>query len=552
MKGIGRFLYIVLALPFLLSGCSTYSKSTQKSASALTVTAEQRDLQKTLQQLSAQPMVRLGVLLDAVEVARQRLAESPGDALIQSNYNFAVSRIVEIVETQNLTPWEAPVACRSSSGREWSLGLVPPDPRPEYHPSNFEILPADRYDFKGTLIGERSIKQGLGAPVIAVGKDLDFTKIDQFALGKRVFYGLTAIVRCDGSRCDLVFLDPLSAETVQLDQNSYPLAADFQAALALSLAEMNPRKSELAGMFSPSQNEDTARLSRLQAYDPNKIPVLLIHGLGDSRATWMPMVDTLRNDEVIRQSYQFWCFSYPTGLPYPLSASILRNYLDQFSERYQGHKDIVVIGHSMGGMISRLLITDSGMTLWNGSYDKPPEAIPFSEETRRVVTDALIFKARPKIGRVIYASASHRGSDTATNFFGRLGSKMIGAPISETVIDQEAMQFARRDTEPGRRQLEHLPNSIDILDPENRFLKLVDTLPPKPGIPYHSIIGDRGKGGNLDRTKPVSTDGIVPYWSSHLDGAVSEVIVPSGHWSIHHPRGIAETQKILIHHLTKQ
>ena len=396
MNHLRRYSCLLLAIPLLLSGCSTYSKMTQKKGSALTVTAEQQELQRSLKKLSNDPMAQLGQLLDAVEAARQGLATTPGDALVQSDYNFAVSRIVEIVEDQNLTPWDTPTNCRSASGREWKLGLIPPDPRPEYHPSNFEILPADRYDFKGKLIGERSIKQGLGAPVIAVGKDLDFTKIDQFALGKRVFYGLTAIVRCEGDRCDLVFLDPLQAETVQLDDHTYPLAADFQAALALGLAEMNPRKSELAGMFSPSKNEESARLSRLQPYDPNKIPVLLIHGLGDSRATWMPLVDSLRNDEVIRQNFQFWCFSYPTGLPYPLSASILRNYLDQFSERYPGHKDIVVIGHSMGGMISRLLITDSGMKIWDAIYDKPPAEMPFSEETRKVMSDTLIFEARPK------------------------------------------------------------------------------------------------------------------------------------------------------------
>ncbi len=274
MRQIGRFFCVLVAVPLLFAGCSTYSKSIQKSGSALTVTAEQKELQKSLNQLSAQPMVRLGVLLDSVETARQQLATNPTDALAQSDYNFAVSRIVEIVEDENLAPWDAPVACRSSSGREWSLGLVPPDPRPEYHPSNFEILPADRYDFKGKLIGERSVKGGLGAPVIAVGKDLDFTKIDQFALGKRVFYGLTATIRRNGSRCDLVFHDPLSVETVELNGDTYPLAADFQAALALGLAEMNPRKNELAGMFSPAKNEESARLSRLQPYDPNKIPVL--------------------------------------------------------------------------------------------------------------------------------------------------------------------------------------------------------------------------------------------------------------------------------------
>jgi hypothetical protein len=98
-------------------------------------------------------------------------------------------------------------------------------------------------------------------------------------------------------------------------------------------------------------------------------------------------------------------------------------------------------------------------------------------------------------------------------------------------------------------QLKRMPNSIDALKPNNRFVTTMDKLPPVKGVPYHSIIGDRGKGGNLDRTKPESTDGIVPYWSSHLDGAESEVIIPSGHWSNQHPEAIAEVRRILLKHL---
>ena len=58
-------------------------------------------------------------------------------------------------------------------------------------------------------------------------------------------------------------------------------------------------------------------------------------------------------------------------------------------------------------------------------------------------------------------------------------------------------------------------------------------------------MGDRGKGGNKDRTKPVSTDSFVPYWSSHLDGAQSELIVPSRHSAHQNEKAIEEVRRIL-------
>jgi hypothetical protein len=96
-----------------------------------------------------------------------------------------------------------------------------------------------------------------------------------------------------------------------------------------------------------------------------------------------------------------------------------------------------------------------------------------------------------------------------------------------------------------------MPNSIDFLKPDNRFVSTLASIPTAPGIPYHSIIGDRNRGGNLDHRWPVSTDGIVPYWSSHLEGAESELIIPSHHWTNQHPQGIAEAGRILREHLIK-
>ena len=90
---------------------------------------------------------------------------------------------------------------------------------------------------------------------------------------------------------------------------------------------------------------------------------------------------------------------------------------------------------------------------------------------------------------------------------------------------------------------------MDTLAPNNRFVKTINTIPLTPGIPYHVICGDRGKGGNKDHTKPVMSDGIVPYWSSHLDGAQSELVVPSGHSAHQNPQAIAEVKRILKLHI---
>jgi len=375
---------------------------------------------------------------------------------------------------------------------------------------------------------------------------MDFTKIDQFAQGKQVYYGLTAVIEFDGADATVRLLDPLSQENVHYDGLDYPLAGDFQAPLALGLAELDAKKMELEGFFKPDQLLSAARLARLQPYDPDKIPVVCIHGLGNSPATWMPVIDFLRSDAAIREKYQFWFFAYPTGIPYPMMAAVLRHQLDRFNERYPDHKDLVVIGHSMGGMIARLLISDNGTQLWDYYYEQPPEEFPFSEWTRMVMSRTLIFEPRDDIGRVIFASASHLGSEDATSFLGKLGAKVIGDPIQDQQVNEEAIKFVRPELKVT--EMKHLPNSLEVLDPENRFLELMDTVPFAEGIPFHSIIGDRGKGGNLDRIKPESSDGIVPYWSSHLDGAESELIIPSGHWSHLHPMGMAEIKRILLLH----
>jgi hypothetical protein len=97
-----------------------------------------------------------------------------------------------------------------------------------------------------------------------------------------------------------------------------------------------------------------------------------------------------------------------------------------------------------------------------------------------------------------------------------------------------------------------LPNSIDTLAPNDRFLEAINAILLARGLPFHSIMGDRSKGGNKDRTPPVSSDGVVPYWSSHLNGALSELIVPSGHYAHQNPQAVEEVRRILKLHAVRQ
>ena len=286
---------------------------------------------------------------------------------------------------------------------------------------------------------------------------------------------------------------------------------------------------ELARLLHPGSFAETARLARLQPYDPAKIPVLCVHGLMDSQATWSPLITTLRADPEIRARYQFWFYSYPSGYPYPYSAAIMRQQLDEITAHYPDHKKIVLVGHSMGGCISRLMITDSGEQLWLKTFGKPPGQVNLPAKTKKMLEDALIFRHRPEIGRVVFISTPHRGSDLASNWMGRFGSKLVRTPSSLLSVGHDLLKVTTFQAD--ELHLKGIPNSVDTLAPNNRFVKNINTIPMTPGIPYHTICGDRGKGGHKDHTEPVSSDGIVPYWSSHLDGAQSGL-----HRSLHPQR----------------
>jgi pimeloyl-ACP methyl ester carboxylesterase len=534
---------LAIIIACALAGCATYSKVSERRprfrpiASAVGRLANaEAAIAKGLQLDRSKPLAALDEYMSAAETALHQFERNSRDENARNDYNFAVARIIATIRDEKLDPWTQPLRVPASGG-DFVL-THKPDPRPQWNPALYNFTPADQFDVRGTYVTERSKRDGLGAPVVAVGREANQDARANFSL-PRIYYGVTVVARFEGRRCVLSFEDPLAEETIQVDGHTYSLAADFTVPLAVMLASTNPKKFELSRLLNPAKYAETARISRLQPYDPNKTVVLIVHGLMDTPATWTLMLNSLRGHEDIRRNYQFWFYSYPSGYPYPYSASILRRELDAAEKRFPLRKPMVVIGHSMGGCISRLLITDTGDKLWMELFKKPPEQVPLSPEAKEILSEAIIFRHRPEIGRVIFISAPLRGSDLASNWVGRIGSSLVRSPSTLLNAGNEAFKITTFHS--ADLKLKRMPNSVDTLAPNNRFVKAINTIPITPGIPYHTIIGDRGKGDS-----PNSSDGIVPYWSSHMDGAKSELIVPSAHSAHQNPQAIEEVRRILM------
>jgi len=534
--------FAVAAVICALAGCAGPNEFSEKRPSfhpvppglGLLVAAE-AEIENGQQEIRNKPIEALDEYLDAACTAERQLRRNPQDLAAKRDYNFAVSRIIEVIQEAKLNPWTKPM---NVSGTHGNFVLIhKPDPRPERNPVLYDFTPADQFDVHGRWVTERTVRDGIGAPVVAVEKEHNPNARENFA-PSRIFYSVTAVARFQNRKCTIDFEDPLSAETVTMNGRTFPLAGDFTVPLAVMLETTDPNKHALGQCLNPEKYAHTARIERLQPYDPNKTIVLVIHGLMSSQATWTPMINTLRGDPEIRKHYQFWFYSYPSGYPYPYSAALLRNELDAVEKRFPSRKPIILIGHSMGGCIGRLLITDSGQQLWARMFGRPPDQVSLSPHVKELLEESLIFKRRPEVKHVIFIASPLRGSNLATSWIGKIGASLIRTASVHREANRELDRVVRdeeEELEPSR-----FSNSVDTLSPDSRFVKAINTIPITPGVPYDTIIGDRGKGDS-----PNSSDGVVPYWSSHMNGAKSEEIVPSDHGAHQNPQAIQDVRRLL-------
>ena len=492
------------------------------------------------------PNRAIGFYLSGVESANSELRKDPKNQVALREYDFALSRVFSVIRNAHVDPWTRALRVPAPDRGEYVLTQRPNAHR-LWRPRDFDLIPADELILKGKFVAPRVTRAGLGAALVAVHKP-QAPIIHRAFLPPRIYFAVTAVARFSGQRCEIEFLNPLSSETVRVARGTVPCAADFTAPIALGLSREHPEKFGLPAMFEPEKFADKGGLIQVEPYEPQKIPVLFVHGLQSTPVTWAPMVNALWADPVTRHDYQVWVFSYPSGYPVAYSALLLRRQLNVLDKTFPTHHPIILVGHSMGGLLSRLMISDSGGDkLWRYFFGKSPAQTNLSPESKAFAREALIFHPRRDVARVIFISTPHRGSVMAQGPIGRIASSLIHRPPELVGLGREILQRVVVQEQPDVMKLKRIPDSIDTLAPNDAFVKSMNTLPLTKGIPYHSIIGDRGRGDT-----PNSSDGVVPYWSSHVEGAKSEKIVPSDHGANQTPQGIAEVIRILHVHSTRK
>lgn len=341
-------------------------------------------------------------------------------------------------------------------------------------------------------------------------------------------------------------------ETVTIEGREVPIEIDETAPIAGQLAESPMWKQELWGFFGRNAaGIPLPALVSLEPYIPGQIPVVFVHGTASSPARWADMANDLLSDPWIRQRYQFLYFYYDTGNPIPYSGMLLRDKLIAAVERMDPKgqdpclREMVVVGHSQGGLLTKLSAVDTGDRLWNTVVRVPPDQVPGSKQFRTLLSRVLVVKPVPFVRRLIFIATPHRGSFLSGEWLDSVLRGIVRFPADVTSQSIDALTKGA-DFFNGRTLMAggQLPTAADHMTPGNPFLESLAGINVVDGVPYHSIVAVKESFPVVEE----GNDGVVQYRSAHLDGAASELVVRSSHSTQSDPHTIQEVRRILHLH----
>jgi hypothetical protein len=486
---------------------------------------------------------RLGHYLQAAAEAGPLLGQGAEAPAARDIYNLATAELTVLLRSADGGRlWNHPLTV-TAGGSSYQLHVAPAS-RQEgtWAPGYFTAFDTPRQ------VHERRIRlqvrdAGFGGTLVGINRPADPAKFYFPSVGvagavTAVLDFKTAAPNSKASREVVLSLyDPTLRETVRIAGATRPLAADFTAPLAYY---PYPPFLGLMEAMRVDRYYRTAGLTMLQPYDPERIPVVFVHGLISEPGMWRDTIDAVESDPVLRGRFQFWAFGYPTGDPISISALQFRESLAGVYRLYPRTKDMVLISHSLGGLLSKMQTISTGRAAWNGVFGSDADRLYAKVPPDHLVKRALIFDANPRVKRVVFICVPHRGSPLADNSIGAIGLSLIHLPAQ--VVDAIQSQIGHSLAVIGGKKGFVFPPSVHGLSPKSTLLHALDTRSIQAS--HHTIAGDRGKGDT-----PNSSDGVVPYQSSHLSSAQSELIVPGPHGSFDLPQTVAEIQRILHLHL---
>jgi triacylglycerol esterase/lipase EstA (alpha/beta hydrolase family) len=421
-------------------------------------------------------------------------------------------------------------------------GKTPAELRSELDPVQVKLdepavdLPLVRYHAVRTL-PQRKQSLAIGSPVIL---EYDTSRASIYPRAG-LFLPATAVYQRVQNEPHLSFI--AADNRIALGRKSYPLVTDKNAAASM-LARRAQRvaQSGLTNLLHPEVRAK-GEIVLTQPYDPNKIPILLVHGLQTTPFTFLQLVNALESDPEIARRFQFWHFYYSTGTPVLLNALRLREELertvqivDPADADFATHH-IVVLGHSMGGLIAHTLVSSSGDRLWKSLFVVPPERLRGNPEMAQRLHRAFFFRRNPRVVRAIFVATPHHGSAMADSWIGGLAKSLIRLPnkLQTGLTDIAEKNVEIRTAEAAAFFKELNFTSVHMLSPHDPMLLALARLPI--AVPFHSIMGEKHNGAG--------SDGVVRYASSHLDGANSELIVRSGHNAFNNSEARSEVIRVV-------
>ncbi len=417
------------------------------------------------------------------------------------------------------------------------------------------FVPVTELEVSGLL--NRYRQPGIGAPLAAGTEPLQQQQQDtKLFVSRRVQVPVTALLRFDDPRRQLtgnrvratLELYPATEfNQVAIDGQQVPLEADPSAVIAYQLSRVNIWEWELRGfLFGDFVSKAPAQLFALEPYRPGRFPVVFVHGTASSPARWADMFNELRNDPQIQEHFQFWFFSYSTGNPIPWSALQLRDTLEKTVQALDPEgkdpalRQMVIIGHSQGGLLTKMTAIDTGDRLWNSVSTRPLDQLWLSDENRELLRRGYFLKPEPFVRRVVFIATPQHGSYIADNRVAHWVASLVKLPVqvlktTTDIITRNPNAFPSAQSSIG---------SVFGMTPGNPFIKGLASIPVAPSVAAHSIIAVQGDGPPQE-----GNDGVVEYASAHLEEAQSEQVVRSGHSTQSNPHTIAEVHRILRLHL---
>ena len=421
----------------------------------------------------------------------------------------------------------------------------------------FHFVPLAELEVEG--LATRYRRPGLGVPLAASTRSLDAEWAATDMVAPKLKVPLTALLRLPDVHRHLREEQPLTgqldlhlawdAEVVDLEGELVPLESEPTAALALTFDGVPTLEIELLGFLGRLSGLLAERppLVSTTPYRPGHVPVVFVHGTASSALRWAELFNRLQADPVLRRHYQFWFFQYDSDNPIALSALRLRDEVRGAVERLDPQgldpalREIVLIGHSQGGLLVKMQVIDTDDRLWNGVSRKPLEELRLSDESRDLIRRGMFVEPVPEVSRVVFISTPHRGSFlAASQLVTGLIRRLTHLPLQMTRLSADYMRNLDAAKSP------FVPTAVDNMSPRHPVIQTLQDIPGDPSVQAHSIVAVDGDG-------PIEEgdDGVVEYTSAHIEGVASEVVVRHGHSCQGHPDTVQEVRRILHLHLAE-